>query len=123
RLSPIGVPGELCVGGIGVGRGYLGLAALTAERFIEDPFASEPGARLYRTGDLARWRADGKIDYLGRLDHQVKLRGYRIELGEVEAVLESHSGVQQALALVHKNQLVAYLTGKKGMVPTVQALR
>src|SRR5207249_6287382 len=80
RLSPIGVPGELCVGGIGVGRGYLGLAALTAERFIEDPFASEPGARLYRTGDLARWRADGKIDYLGRLDHQVKLRGYRIEL-------------------------------------------
>jgi amino acid adenylation domain-containing protein/non-ribosomal peptide synthase protein (TIGR01720 family) len=123
RLAPIGVPGELCVGGIGVGRGYLGLDTLTRERFVPDPFAGEPSARLYRTGDLARWREDGRIDYLGRLDHQVKLRGYRIELGEIEAVLEGHPAVQQALALVHGNQLVAYVTGKPGQTLAAPALR
>jgi amino acid adenylation domain-containing protein/non-ribosomal peptide synthase protein (TIGR01720 family) len=122
-LAPVGVPGELCVGGAGVGRGYHGLEALTRERFIPDAFAGEAAARLYRTGDLARWRADGKIEYLGRLDHQVKLRGYRIELGEVEAVLESHPAVQQALALVHRNQLAAYVTAKKGAKLTVEAVR
>ena len=123
RLSPIGVPGELCVGGIGVGRGYHGLEALTRERFVADPLSAAPGARLYRTGDLARWRADGKIDYLGRLDCQIKLRGYRIELGEIEAVLEGHPGIRQALARVHKDQLVAYVTGREAGVPTVHALR
>jgi amino acid adenylation domain-containing protein/non-ribosomal peptide synthase protein (TIGR01720 family) len=122
-LAPVGVPGELCVGGLGVGRGYHGLEALTQERFVPDVFAGEAGTRLYRTGDLARWRADGKIEYLGRLDHQVKLRGYRIELGEVEAVLESHPDVQQALALVHKNQLAAYVIARPGSAPTVEALR
>ncbi|ADO68947.1 non-ribosomal peptide synthetase [Stigmatella aurantiaca] len=123
RQVPIGVPGELCIGGIAVGRGYHGLESLTRERFIQDTFSSNPAARLYRSGDLARWRSDGSIDYLGRLDHQVKLRGYRIELGEVEAAISSHPGVQQALITVHKGQLAAYAVGRGGAIPTVQALR
>ncbi|MDC0712950.1 amino acid adenylation domain-containing protein [Stigmatella sp. ncwal1] len=123
RQVPIGVPGELCIGGVAVGRGYHGLESLTRERFIQDTFSAQPGARLYRSGDLARWRSDGGIDYLGRFDHQVKLRGYRIELGEVEAVISSHPGVQQALITVHKGQLAAYAVGRGGAVPTVQALR
>ncbi|XXF74927.1 amino acid adenylation domain-containing protein [Myxococcaceae bacterium GXIMD 01537] len=123
RQVPIGVPGELCVGGVAVARGYHGLEALTRERFIRDPYSSDPDARLYRSGDLARWRADGSIEYLGRLDHQVKLRGYRIELGEVEAVAASAPGVQQALVTVHKGQLAAYIVGHGGSAPSVQALR
>ena len=85
--APIGVPGELLIGGAGLARGYRNRPELTEERFIPDPFSSEPGARLYRTGDLARYRPDGNVEYLGRLDHQIKLRGFRIELGEIESRL------------------------------------
>jgi non-ribosomal peptide synthetase component F len=96
---PVGVAGELYIGGAGVARGYLNRPKLTAERFIADPSTAEPGARLYRTGDLVRQRSNGTIDYLGRLDHQVKVRGFRIELGEIEAALRSHPGVREAVVV------------------------
>ena len=99
ELLPQGVPGELQVGGDGLARGYLGRPALTAERFVPDPFARRPGARLYRSGDLARLRPAGELDYLGRIDHQVKVRGFRIELGEIEAALESHACIRQAVVV------------------------
>ncbi|AGA31109.1 hybrid non-ribosomal peptide synthetase/type I polyketide synthase [Singulisphaera acidiphila] len=110
---PIGVAGELYIGGDGIARGYLNRPALTAERFLPDPFG-KPGARIYRTGDLARWRADGTLEYLGRIDHQVKIRGHRIELGEVEDALNAHPHVQAAVAMARPDaqgnaQLVAYL--------------
>jgi amino acid adenylation domain-containing protein len=114
RLVPIGSPGELHVGGIGLTRGYVNSPELTAERFIPHPFSDDPGARLYKTGDLGRYTPDGRIEFLGRIDHQVKIRGFRIELGEIEAVLAEHPGVQQAVAVVpedstRSDRVIAYV--------------
>ncbi|HYC27650.1 MAG TPA: condensation domain-containing protein, partial [Chitinophagaceae bacterium] len=113
QLVPAGGIGEICIGGIQVARGYLNQAALTAEKFISDPFSNKPGARLYKTGDLGRWLKDGNIEYLGRIDDQVKIRGYRIELGEVSSVLQQCALVRQSVVMAkqiaEEKQLVAYI--------------
>nr|WP_148905253.1 condensation domain-containing protein [Streptomyces parvus] len=106
---PVGVVGELFVGGSGVARGYLGRPGLTAERFVADPFGGVSGGRLYRTGDLVRRWADGTLEYVDRVDDQVKLRGFRVELGEIEAVLTRHPGIRDAAVTVHENRLIAYV--------------
>jgi amino acid adenylation domain-containing protein len=114
ELSPIGVPGEVCIGGAGLARGYLNRAELTVEKFIKDPSSDDPGARLYKTGDLGRWLPDGNIEYMGRIDDQVKIRGFRIELGEVESILNESELVNQAVVLAKEDnsgnkRLVAYV--------------
>ncbi|HET9186119.1 MAG TPA: amino acid adenylation domain-containing protein, partial [Solirubrobacterales bacterium] len=132
RPVPIGVPGEIHVGGAGVARGYLARPALTAERFVPDPFAGGTvgeaiGLRLYRSGDLARWRRDGDLEYLGRIDRQVKVRGFRIELGEIEAALAEHPGVREAVVVAREDRpgdvrLVGYVSSAAGTAPSPQAL-
>lgn len=123
----VGLGGELVVAGGGVGRGYAGRPALTAERFVPDPFAAELGARLYRTGDLARHRDDGRIDFLGRIDSQVKIRGYRIELGEIEALLGAHPELKEVAVAVRGEgadlRLVAFCVAALDLPPTAEALR
>ena len=124
QLSPLGTPGELYIGGVGVGRGYLNRAELTGERFIDSPFVA--GDRLYRTGDLVRYRPDGNIEFLGRLDHQVKLRGLRIELGEIEVALRECAGMQDAAVIVREDspgdqRLTAYYVAQDETADTDQA--
>src|SRR6185369_4251174 len=116
---PVGVIGELYIGGVGLARGYWRRPELTAERFVPHPFSQRGGARLYRTGDLPRYLADGRVEFLGRSDQQVKLRGFRIELGEIEAVLRSQSGVQDAVVAMQagtggEKRLVGYVVPEEG---------
>src|SRR6185312_8186266 len=130
---PVGVVGEMYIGGAGVARGYLNRPKLTAERFVLDRFVNEPGARMYRTGDLARWLPDGNIEFLGRNDFQVKIRGFRIELGEIEARLAKHPAIREAVVLAREEapgdkRLVAYYTtslneGSEENAPSAEQLR
>src|SRR5262249_33409177 len=128
NLLPIGVAGELCVIGDGIGAGYINDPVLTAEKFLIDHFSGEPGARLYRTGDLARYLPDGNIEYRERADHQVKIRGYRIELGEIEAALNEHPSVEQVIVLAREDEpgekrLVGYVVWREGAVTDVGEVR
>jgi amino acid adenylation domain-containing protein len=124
---PVGVVGEIYIGGSGVAEGYLGRPDLTAERFLHDPFADAPSARMYRTGDRGRWRADGALLYMGRVDQQVKIRGFRVEPGEVEVALRRHPEVAEAVVIAvepvaGERQLAAYVTGIDGAQPSIDDL-
>lgn len=119
---PVGVPGELYLGGAGVGLGYWNRAELTAEKYLPDPFAGKPSAVMYRTGDRVRWLADGRIEYLGRLDFQVKVRGVRVELGEIEAAMRRHPAVADAALALHEDQLLAWFV-PRGQTPSDASLR
>ncbi len=125
---PIGVPGELHIGGVGLARGYLNRPELTREKFISNPFSDDPAAKLYKTGDLARYLPNGNIEYLGRIDHQVKIRGFRIELGEIEALLNQQPEVQNAYVMTWEdrtgnNSIVAYLVPSTEVKPATSELR
>src|SRR5256884_8928102 len=125
--APIGVPGELYIGGDGLAQGYLDRLELNAERFVRNSFSSQPNARLYRTGDLVRFRASGEIEFIGRIDNQVKVRGFRIELGEIEAALADHPSVREVVVVAQKDEsdkhLVAYLTAREGRELNVNEVR
>jgi len=128
HLAPIGASAELYIGGVGVARGYLRRPDLTAEKFLPHPFAKEPGARLYKTGDLARYLSGGTVEFLGRVDHQVKVRGHRIELGEIETVLKRHAGVRDCVVIARDSsdrtkELVAYVVLKPETPPSIAELR
>ncbi|MDQ1024653.1 amino acid adenylation domain-containing protein [Streptomyces umbrinus] len=128
QLAPIGVPGELWIGGVGLARGYLNQPELTREKFVPHPFSADPHARLYRSGDRVRWLPDGNLEFVGRVDHQVKLRGLRIELGEIETVLTSHDQITAAVVMVREDtsgdkRLVAYIAPTAGADPGTPALR
>ena len=125
---PVGVPGEIHIAGDGVSCGYLNRPELTAEKFIPDPFASRPGTKMYKTGDLGRFLADGRIEFQGRIDNQVKVRGYRIELGEIEAVLGQHPAVQECAVIAREDvagdkRLVGYVVPVPGQTPNAAELR
>ncbi len=125
---PVGVTGEVYIAGVGLARGYLNRPALTAERFVPHPFSAEPGARLYKTGDLARYRADGQLEFLGRIDHQVKVRGYRIELGEIESALSQHDAIEQSVVLASEDdagskRLIAYIVTAPNSGPSTNEVR
>jgi acyl-coenzyme A synthetase/AMP-(fatty) acid ligase len=122
NLVPPGVAGELWVGGAGPARGYHRRPALTAARFLPDPFSPTAGSRLYRSGDLARWLNDGSLEYLGRMDHQVKIRGFRIELGEIEEALKKHGEIDEAVVLAEETESGGRLLAFVGRVP-VQTVR
>ena len=118
RMAPIGIPGELHITGDGLARGYLNCPGLTAEKFIANPFSEKWGGRMYRTGDLCRWRSDGKIEYLGRSDDQIKIRGHRVELGEIEHTLYQYEGIDQAIVIVKEEEgnkcvVAYYVSGRK----------
>jgi len=130
RLCDVGVAGELCIGGTGIGAGYLNDATLTAAKFVANPFSEIAGDKLYKTGDLARYYPDGNIEFLGRMDHQVKIRGFRIELREIEGALTGHSDVREAVVVVAQKagaasepSLTAYFSTKNCSVPETGALR
>lgn len=128
QVVPIGVPGELYIGGDGLARGYLNRPELTSEKFIANPFCDVKSERLYKTGDLACYRSNGNIEFLGRIDHQIKIRGFRVELGEIEAVLSEHPGVQEVVVIVREDtpgdkRLVAYVVSSQEQVPTNNELR